>query len=164
MDRVFYGKTHLVMWGKSYIFVKKIYGFPTIFRLIISSFNFQVSKGCKKCSPVRFVFDIVVFLSKLTLTDVFLDFFQAFLIDFSAKLNHYMHQIFLKPKRISGKKIFSKIFLILVVSFSIKSIILFYIRQFSFAFFVSSLKTLYKGAAFFNIYFSESFFTLTHNT
>ena len=29
--------------------------------------------------------------------------------------------------------------------------------QFSFAFFVSSLKTLYKGVAFFNIYFSESF-------
>ena len=28
-------------------------------------------------------------------------------------------------------------------------------------FFVSALKTLYKGAAFFNIYFSESFFTLT---
>lgn len=47
------------------------------------------------------------------------------------------------------------------MSFSIKSIILLYIRQFSFAFFVSSLKTLYKGAAFFNIYFSESFFTLT---
>jgi len=38
------------------------------------------------------------------------------------------------------------------VSFSIKSIILLYIRQFSFAFFVSSLKTLYKGAAFFNKY------------
>ena len=63
-----------------------------------------------------------------------------------------------------AKRYFSRIFLILVVSFSIKSIILFYIRQFSFAFFVSSLKTLYKGAAFFNIYFSESFFTLTHNT
>ncbi|MBO5173713.1 MAG: hypothetical protein J6B84_01095, partial [Eubacterium sp.] len=48
-------------------------------------------------------------------------------------------------------------------SFSIKSIILLYIRQFSFAFFVLALKTLYKGTAFFNIYFSESFFTLTYD-
>lgn len=97
--------------------------------------------------------------------------FQLFFLGFPLIRNHMKignskivkrtKQIFLKPKRISGKKIFSRIFLILVVSFSIKSIILLYIKRFSFAFFVSALKTLYKGAAFFNIYFSESFFTLT---